>query len=193
MNNIFESTEPIEEWMDKHFKSLKYIMVACPPTERFEAFRNKVREWLHQHDHSKEVEIRALYDELHSLKRECETAAGEGMKMLEEMEYTDEQRKKDIREADIKFGSQDPKASEVLSADALRACEAGATSCLLSEKLERISNTYNKVVLEYDWLDKDWYAGARNVMRGSCRLRDATGSNPLEAVQALEEQLKEGS
>ncbi len=169
MNNIFESKEPIGEWMDKHFKSLKYIMVACPPTERFEAFRNKVREWLHQHDHSKEVEIRALYDELHSLKRECETAAGEGMKMLEEMEYTDEQRKKDIREADIKFGSQDPKASEGLS-----------------EKLERLAKKGYVFGLcnaqGYDCID--WVIDINN--------HQGYGSTPLEAVQALEEQLKEG-
>ncbi len=155
--------------MDKHFKSLKYIMVACPPTERFEAFRNKVQEWLHQHDHSKEVEIRALYDELHSLKRECETAAGEGMKMLEEMEYTDEQRKKDIREADIKFGSQDPKASEVLS-----------------EKLERLAKKGYVFGLcnaqGYDCID--WVIDINN--------HQGYGSTPLEAVQALEEQLKEG-
>jgi len=180
--------------MDKHFKSLKYIMVACPPTERFEAFRNKVREWLHQHDHSKEVEIRALYDELHSLKRECETAAGEGMKMLEEMEYTDEQRKKDIREADIKFGSQDPKASEVLSADALRACESDATSCLLSEKLERLGEISEKksngvVELTYE-MPRKWtcwisFDGGKSGPLGK-------GKTPLEAVQALEEQLKEG-
>ena len=150
MNNIFESKEPIGEWMDKHFKSLKYIMVACPPTERFEAFRNKVREWLHQHDHSKEVEIRALYDELHSLKQ------------------------------------QEPKASEGLSAD--------ATSCLLSEKLEMLGEIYEKksngvVELTYE-MPRKWtcwisFDGGKSGPLGK-------GKAPLEAVQALEEQLKEG-
>ena len=134
MNNIFESKEPIGEWMDKHFKSLKYIMVACPPTERFEAFRNKVREWLHQHDHSKEVEIRALYDELHSLKQ------------------------------------QEPKAIEGLS-----------------EKLERLAKKGYVFGLcnaqGYDCID--WVIDINN--------HQGYGSTPLEAVQALEEQLKEGS
>ena len=134
MNNIFESKEPIGEWMDKHFKSLKYIMVACPPTERFEAFRNKVREWLHQHDHSKEVEIRALYDELHSLKQ------------------------------------QEPKASEGLS-----------------EKLERLDALFNTISLESD--SGDWVAYGDH---SDHRIMTGVGSTPLEAVQALEEQLKEG-
>ena len=185
MNNIFESKEPIGEWMDKHFKSLKYIMVACPPTERFEAFRNKVREWLHQHDHSKEVEIRALYDELHSLKRECETAAGEGMKMLEEMEYIDEQRKKDIREADIKFGSQDPKASEVLSEwQPIKTAPRDGTR-LLAYFTEGFSSDRHSVI---SWHE---FQGEWVTWPGLITVKP-TYWMPLPSVQALEEQLKEG-
>ncbi len=167
MNNIFESTEPIEEWMDKHFPELWnqfkchcIVFTGSNKDARYFAmsFQCQMREWLHQHDHSKEVEIRALYDELHSLKQ------------------------------------QEPKASEGLSADALRACESDATSCLLSEKLERLGEISEKksngvVELTYE-MPRKWtcwisFDGGKSGPLGK-------GKAPLEAVQALEEQLKEG-
>ena len=150
MNNIFESKEPIGEWMDKHFKSLKYIMVACPPTERFEAFRNKVREWLHQHDHSKEVEIRALYDELHSLKQ------------------------------------QEPKASEVPSEwQPIKTAPRDGTR-LLAYFTEGFSSDRHSVI---SWHE---FQGEWVTWPGLITVKP-TYWMPLPSVQALEEQLKEGS
>jgi len=139
MNNIFESTEPIEDWALKHFSTLygEVAAILCSgkqdSDDTMEAFREAMREWLHQHDHSKEVEIRALYDELHSLKQ------------------------------------QEPKAIEGLS-----------------EKLERLAKKGYVFGLcnaqGYDCID--WVIDINN--------HQGYGSTPLEAVQALEEQLKEG-
>ncbi len=148
------------EWLDKlfpelwnQFKCHCIVFTGSNKDARYFAmsFQCQMREWLHQHDHSKEVEIRALYDELHSLKQ------------------------------------QDPKASEVLSADALRACESDATSCLLSEKLDRLDSLFNTISLESD--SGDWVAYGDH---SDHRIMTGVGSTPLEAVQALEEQLKEG-
>jgi len=146
MNNIFESTEPIEEWMDKHFPELWnqfkchcIVFTGSNKDARYFAmsFQCQMREWLHQHDHSKEVEIRALYDELHSLKQ------------------------------------QEPKASEVLS-----------------EKLERLDKDWDTVCLERGMETDDWIVICNNMQGPRISYYGAT---PLEAVQALEEQLKEGS
>jgi len=68
----------------KHFSTLygEVAAILCSgkqdSDDTMEAFREAMREWLHQHDHSKEVEIRALYDELHSLKQQ-EPKAIEGL------------------------------------------------------------------------------------------------------------------
>ena len=174
MNNIFESTEPIEEWMEKHFPD---FWGAIPndyylDTEHFtdevisELFREAMREWVKQQEQPTINDDDTLCVKMHQYLKNQARANPHKARMMGDVGWMRELiylvRITDAQREDNQ--SQEPKASETLS-----------------EKLERLE--YDIFLQEGEWFAEKWI---------NERYYYNHGSTPLEAVQALEEQLKEG-